>query len=89
MTKCSVLTNYNIPTPQQFLELMQEFCDRTGTNPSKLGRDMFNDPSFMMHIKRGREPGITRARKALEYIRKYSKPAPVEKKGVSPHDIFE
>lgn len=47
---------------------IERYLRRTGTSPTRFGRDAAHDPRLVKDLRRGREPGGRLTRKVLTYL---------------------
>ena len=53
------------------LNRIERHLKRTGTPPTRFGRDCLHDPQFVFDLRRGREPGPDVSARVVDYIRRH------------------
>jgi hypothetical protein len=59
---------------EQFLDAIEGYLARTGTKPSKFGRQAAGDPSLVLSLRRGRSPTLATADRILAFIQRQERP---------------
>lgn len=52
------------------LSCIERHLRRTGTPPTRFGRECLRDPQFVFDLRRGREPGPAVCTRVIEFIRR-------------------
>lgn len=52
------------------LSKIEAYLRRTGTPPTRFGRDAVKDPRFVLDLRRGREPGARTCARVMAYLKK-------------------
>ncbi len=50
------------------LSKIEAYLRRTGTRPTRFGRDAVKDPRFVLDLRRGREPGARTCARVQAYL---------------------
>jgi 2,4-dienoyl-CoA reductase-like NADH-dependent reductase (Old Yellow Enzyme family) len=50
------------------LSKIEAYLRRTGTPPTRFGRDAVRDPRFVLDLRRGREPGARTCARVAAYL---------------------
>ncbi len=53
---------------EEFRRRIEGFLESSGLNPTEFGRQAVGDPSFVLHLRRGRSPKLATADKVLAFI---------------------
>lgn len=52
----------------ELLHFVERYLRRTGTPPTKFGREAVRDPRFVLDLRLGREPGPDISRRVVDYV---------------------
>ena len=52
----------------QLLQRIERYLRRSGTPPTRFGRDALNDPRFVLDLRNGREVGPRTRARVLSYL---------------------
>ena len=52
----------------ELLQRIEKYLKRSGTPPTRFGREAVHDPRFVLDLRNGREPGRAIARRVNAFI---------------------